>query len=277
MSGERRSLVVVPTYNERANLPTLVGAVRAQGCDVLVVDDASPDGTGEVADRLAAQDQGLEVLHRRGKLGLGSAYREGLTLGAARGYDFLITMDGDRSHRPAHLPEILAAASSAPRVVIGSRYVPGGSVVGWPRRRRLLSYAANLYCRSLLGIEVHDCTSGYRCYPRQAVERMRLETVIADGYAFLIETLYRCITLGTGIVEVPIRFEDRVAGKSKVSAQEILKALSLVPRLRLGSARIPREAEMVEVELTGVAPRRAPERVAGPPGAGGTERPGPRP
>ncbi|MGA8015868.1 MAG: polyprenol monophosphomannose synthase [Candidatus Dormiibacterota bacterium] len=235
-----RALVIVPTYNERPNLEGLVRGIREQDCGVLVVDDNSPDGTGEVADQLAVTDSGVQVLHRRGKLGLGSAYIAGLSRGLERGFDLLITMDADGSHQPRHLPALIAAAGRRRGVVIGSRYVPGGAIVGWPQRRMLLSHGANLYCRTLLSIRVHDCTSGYRCYPREAVEHLHLESIVSDGYAFLIETLYRCLRLGIPVTEVPIRFEDRVAGRSKVSATEIGKALFLVPRLRWGRARASR-------------------------------------
>jgi dolichol-phosphate mannosyltransferase len=259
------ALVVVPTYNERPNLEALVHGIRAHGCAVLVVDDSSPDGTGELADRLAADDPAVQVLHRPGKLGLGSAHIAGLTWGAERGHDLLLTMDADGSHKPEHLPALISAARTRRAMVIGSRYVSGGAIIGWPRQRMLLSHGANVYCRTLLGVSVHDCTSGYRCYPREVVGRMRLPSVVSDGYAFLIETLHRCVRLGIPVAEVPIHFEDRVAGRSKVSAVEIGKALALVPRLRWAALRAGRpvpagEAGADELQLSGTPLRRQAQR-----------------
>lgn len=228
-----RALVIVPTYDERENLERVVSAVRALGHDVLVVDDASPDGTGEIADRLAAGDGGVTVLHRPAKLGLGGAYLAGFGLALARGYGLMVEMDADGSHLPVHLDDIIRAARSSGGLAIGSRYVPGGSIVGWGARRWALSYGANLYCRVVLGLPARDVTSGYRCYTRSVLERVGLETVEAQGYSFQIEMAYRCVRAGFPLVEVPIRFEDRVAGRSKVSAGEIHRALLTVLRLRL--------------------------------------------
>jgi glycosyltransferase involved in cell wall biosynthesis len=236
-----RTLVILPTFNERLNLEAIAGGVRGQGCDVLVVDDNSPDGTGEVADSLARADPGVHVLHRSGKLGLGTAYIAGLQHGVRNGYDLLVTMDADGSHNPAHLPALIAAARRTRGVAIGSRYIPGGAIVGWKRHRLALSWTANTYARTILGIRVHDCTSGYRCYPRTVIERVDLDRIVADGYAFLIEMLYICLNLPSPVTEVPIRFEDRLAGRSKVSSSEIVKSVALVPRLRLrGRRAMPR-------------------------------------
>lgn len=232
IAAQDRALVILPTFNEKPNLEALVLAIRGEGCDVLVVDDNSPDGTGELADRLAGSDPGVLVEHRAGKLGLGTAHIAGLKRGTELGYALLVTMDADGSHQPRHLGPILAAARRTGGVVIGSRYVSGGSIVGWNARRKLLSHSANLYVRTILGIRVHDCTSGYRCYPRRVIERVDLDRIICDGYAFLIELLYRCLKAGVPVTEVPIRFQDRIAGTSKVSSTEITKALKLVPRLR---------------------------------------------
>jgi len=232
IAAQDRALVILPTFNEKPNLEALVLAIRGEGCDVLVVDDNSPDGTGELADRLAGSDPGVLVEHRAGKLGLGTAHIAGLKRGTELGYALLVTMDADGSHQPRHLGPILAAARRTGGVVIGSRYVSGGSIVGWNARRKLLSHSANLYVRTILGIRVHDCTSGYRCYPRRVIERVDLDRIICDGYAFLIELLYRCLKAGVQVTEVPIRFQDRIAGTSKVSSTEITKALKLVPRLR---------------------------------------------
>lgn len=236
IATQDRTLVVLPTFNERPNLEGLVRAIRSEDCDVLVVDDNSPDGTGELADRLAGNDPRVLVEHRAGKLGLGSAHTAGLRRGVELGYALLVTMDADGSHQPRHLGPLLAAARRSGGVAIGSRYVSGGSIDGWNARRKLLSHAANVYCRTLLGIRVHDCTSGYRCYPRPVIERVDLDRIVSDGYAFLIELLYRCLKAGVPVTEVPIRFQDRIAGRSKVSNAEIAKALILVPRLRLKRA-----------------------------------------
>ncbi|MGH7903472.1 MAG: polyprenol monophosphomannose synthase [Candidatus Dormibacteraceae bacterium] len=233
------ALVIVPTYDERENLERVVAGVRRVGHDVLVVDDASPDGTGDVADRLAAADGGVAVLHRRAKLGLGSAYVEGFRVGLERGYGLLVEMDADGSHLPEHLNSVIEAARRGGGLAIGSRYVPGGSIEGWGARRWALSYLANLYCRLVLGLDARDVTSGYRCYTRALLERIGLDTVRAQGYSFQIEMAYRCVRLGFPLTEVPIRFEDRVAGRSKVSAGEIHRALLTVVRLR---ARRPRSS-----------------------------------
>ena len=228
----RRCLVILPTFNERANLAQVVAGVRAAGPDVLVVDDGSPDGTGEVADRLARSDPGVHVIHRAAKLGLGSAYVAGFLFGLERGYDFLVMMDADGSHSVAHLDALIEASAASGGLSIGSRYARGGSTEGWRRARRLLSRTANVYCRSLLRIDVRDFTSGYRCIPRALLERLAVADMFSDGYAFMIEMVHRCHHLGSPVVEVPIRFQDRYAGKSKVSRSEITKALALVPRLR---------------------------------------------
>jgi len=227
-----RCLVILPTFNERANLAPVVAGVRAAGHDVLVVDDGSPDGTGEVADHLARSDPGVHVIHRPGKLGLGSACVAGFRFGLGRGYDFLVEMDADGSHGVAHLDAVIEASAASGGLSIGSRYVAGGSTEGWSPARRLLSRTANAYCRSLLRIDVRDFTSGYRCIPRALLERLAVTDMLSDGYAFMIEMVHRCHQLGSPVVEVPIRFQDRYAGKSKVSRSEITKALALVPRLR---------------------------------------------
>jgi dolichol-phosphate mannosyltransferase len=228
-----RTLVVLPTYNERENLEVAVRAVRELGYDVLVVDDSSPDGTGELAAELARADPGVELLVRPGKLGLGSAYVDGFRCGLERGYDLLVEMDADGSHRPQHLFEIVGTAERSGSLVIGSRYVRGGSVSGWGWNRKLLSWGANVYCRKLLGLSVRDATSGYRCYPRAVLEAIGLDRVVSQGYSFQIEMVYRALRQGFRVDEVPIHFEDRVAGKSKVSEGEVRKALLAVLLLRL--------------------------------------------
>ena len=211
----------------------MVAGVRSAGHDVLVVDDDSPDGTGEIADRLSASDPGVQVVHRLAKLGLGSACVAGFRFGLERGYDFLVEMDADGSHGVAHLDAVIEASAASGGLSIGSRYVAGGSTEGWSPARRLLSSMANVYCRLLLRVDVDDCTSGYRCFPRALLERLDVAGTVSDGYAFQIEMVHRCHLLGSPIAEVPIRFHNRYAGSSKVSRSEITKALTLVPRLRL--------------------------------------------
>jgi dolichol-phosphate mannosyltransferase len=226
-------LVVLPTYNERENLEKAVAGVRQLGHDVLVVDDASPDGTGEIADSLAASDAGVRVLHRPRKLGLGSAYQDAFRIGLADGTALFVEMDADGSHLPANLEAIVSAARSSGGLAIGSRYIAGGDVVGWPFYRWLLSWAANIYCRLLLSLPTHDCTSGYRCYTRDLLQHIGLDDVVSQGYSFQIEMVYRARRKGYRVVETPIRFEDRVAGASKVSRGEVRRALWTVVRLRL--------------------------------------------
>jgi dolichol-phosphate mannosyltransferase len=232
-----RALVVLPTYNERENLESVVAGIRERGYDVLVVDDASPDGTGELADALAGRDPQVAVLHRPRKQGLGSAYVAGFRCGLDRGYDLLVEMDADRSHLPVHLDEIVRAAAESGGVAIGSRYVPGGSVAGWGPARLLLSRGANAYCRLLLGVPTRDATSGFRCYSRAVLDAVGLERVFSEGYSFQIEMVYRAWRHGFPVLEVPIRFEDRVQGRSKVSEGEVRKALLNVVRLRFARWR----------------------------------------
>jgi len=226
-------LVILPTYNERENLEKVVAGVRQLGHDVLIVDDASPDHTGEIADSLAASDPGVRVLHRPRKLGLGSAYEDAFRIGLADGTALFVEMDADGSHLPANLEAIISAARTSGGLAIGSRYIDGGEVVGWPFYRWLLSWAANVYCRLLLGLSTHDCTSGYRCYTRDLLQHIGLDEVLSQGYSFQIEMVYRACRKGYRVVETPIRFEDRVAGASKVSRGEVRRALWTVVRLRL--------------------------------------------
>jgi dolichol-phosphate mannosyltransferase len=226
-------LVVVPTYNERENLERAVLGVRRCGYDVLIVDDGSPDGTGELARQLGEKDGGVLLEERPGKLGLGSAYVDGFRYGLEHGYDLFVEMDADGSHRPEHLGHIVRTAAANGGLAIGSRYVEGGSIVGWGWHRRLLSWGANLYCRTVLGLRVRDCTAGYRCYTSALLSAIELDRVFSQGYSFQVEMLYRCVKLGFPVSEVPIRFEDRVAGQSKVSQGEVGKALLAVLRLRL--------------------------------------------
>lgn len=234
-SAPTEALVVLPTFNERPNLEKVVAAIRHLGHDVLVVDDASPDGTGELADRMAEQDSGVRVLHRERKLGLGSAYEDAFRIGLADGSQLFVEMDADGSHRPADLDAIIAAARGSGGLAIGSRYMHGGDIVGWPFHRLLLSRAANAYCRVLLRLSVRDCTSGFRCYSRDLLASIELDDIVSQGYSFQIEMVHRTVRLGYPVVEVPIRFEDRIAGASKVSHGEISRALWTV--LRLGMRR----------------------------------------
>ena len=207
-------LVVLPTFNESQNLEGVVAGVRHLGHDVLIVDDASPDGTGEIADRLAASDPGVRVLHRPRKLGLGSAYEDAFRIGLSDGSALIVEMDADGSHLARDLDSIVGASRGCRGLAIGSRYVRGGEIAGWPPHRWLLSWGANVYCRILLGLRTRDCTSGFRCYTRELLLLVGLDQVVSQGYSFQIEMVYRTKRLGYPIVEVPIRFEDRVAGAS---------------------------------------------------------------
>jgi len=230
--------VFVPTYNEVQGLEAMVRAtvgeleLAAPGdWRLLVVDDSSPDGTGELADRLSEEIDGVEVLHRSGKEGLGKAYLAGFEHSLAGGAEFVIVMDADLSHDPAHLPAMIAAAQHSD-LVLGSRYVPGGEVVDWPRLRRVLSRSGSVYARAILGVNVRDLTSGFRCVRRQVLETIEPSTLRSQGYVFNIELTYRTLLAGFTVTEVPISFRDREAGDSKMSLPIAFEALMLVPRLR---------------------------------------------
>jgi glycosyltransferase involved in cell wall biosynthesis len=227
-------LVIVPTYNERENIGELVRQLRALPNDihVLVVDDNSPDGTGALVSAMAAADPGVAVLHRAGKLGLGTAYKAGFAYGLARAYQYLCTMDADFSHNPASLPAMLAKAAAGDDLVIGSRYVAGGGVVGWPAGRKLLSAVANRLAHLFLGLAARDCTAGFRCYRRAVLETIPLESIFSGGYSFLIEMAFLCEAAGFCIGEVPITFVNRTQGASKISKLEIYKAMYTLVRLR---------------------------------------------
>jgi dolichol-phosphate mannosyltransferase len=228
MNGAR-ALVIVPTYNERENLPLLVGdLMRHPQIRVLVVDDQSPDGTGEVADGLARVHAGrVDVMHRTGPRGLGRSYVDGITRGLHEPVDVICQMDADLSHDPRHLPALIDAAGQAD-VVIGSRYVPGGEIVNWPARRRLLSRLANMYIRQITRLNASDCTSGYRCWRRDALAAMPLDGFISDGYSFLVEMLFVAAGQGARIAEVPITFVERRQGESKLS-RAVLVESALTP------------------------------------------------
>ena len=229
-----RALVIVPTYNEKENIARLIGRIRALPGDVhvLVVDDNSPDGTGALADALAAADTSVHVLHRAGKLGLGTAYKAGFAFGLARHYQFLCTMDADFSHSPESLPALLTKASSGYDLVVGSRYIPGGAVEGWPTSRKILSSAANLLAHLVLGVSIRDCTAGFRCYQRHVLERIDLDAIFSSGYSFLMEMAFYVQRAGFRCGEVPITFVNRTEGSSKISKSEIYKAFYTLLRLR---------------------------------------------
>ncbi|HXF68478.1 MAG TPA: polyprenol monophosphomannose synthase [Thermoflexus sp.] len=227
-----RHLVIIPTYNERENIEALIQALLdlPLPLEVVVVDDHSPDGTGELVRAMAARDPRIHGIHRPAKLGLGTAYVAGFRFGLARGYARILTMDADFSHDPAHVPALIERSKEAD-LVIGSRYIPGGEVVDSPWYRRLLSRGANTFARTLLGLTPRDVTAGFRCYRPQVLEAIAPETIRAEGYAFLIEITYRVQRAGFRIAEVPIRFKDRRYGRSKVSRREIGRALWTVLRL----------------------------------------------
>jgi dolichol-phosphate mannosyltransferase len=234
-ASQRYCLVVVPTYNEALNIAHLVAAILAQGpqFDVLVVDDSSPDGTGAIADALAARSPRVQAIHRPGKLGLGGAYLAGFRAGLRQGYEFLCEMDADFSHQPRYLPRLLAAAEGEADVVLGSRNVPGGRVENWSWLRAALSYGGNLNARAILGLPIRDCTGGFKCFRADALRQIQLDSVRSNGYAFQIELNYRCYQAGLRIREVPIVFPNRVAGRSKMSWHIVWEAALMIWRLRL--------------------------------------------
>ena len=234
-------LVVIPTYNERENLPVLVeGVLAREGYRVFVVDDGSPDGTGAVADALAATYPGrVDVLHRTGKRGLGRSYVEALQIAAKGDADFVCQMDADLSHDPQYLPAMVAAAAAGSDLVIGSRYLQGVSVVNWPLHRLVLSTFANRYIHFVTRMPVRDCTSGYRCWRREALARLPLATFVSDGYAFLVEMLYEATRLGCAVSEVPIIFVERRVGQSKLDSGVVLESVLMPWRVVMRRRRTP--------------------------------------
>jgi dolichol-phosphate mannosyltransferase len=229
-----RTLIVTPTYNERDNLEALVASAFGvlPEAHLLVVDDGSPDGTGELAEEIAARDPRVEVMHRARKLGLGTAYLAAFAWGLERGYEYIFEMDADLSHDPKYLPSFLEALESGADLVIGSRNIPGGDVEGWGPFRHFLSKGGSLYSRTILGLEVRDLTSGYKAFRRTVLESFNLDEVRSEGYSFQIELTYRAALKGFRVAEVPIVFVDRRAGRSKMSGKPFLEAVTMVLRLR---------------------------------------------
>jgi dolichol-phosphate mannosyltransferase len=234
-----RTLVVTPTYNEKDNLVRFVTAVRATlpDADILVVDDNSPDGTGTIADELASRDAHVRVLHRAGKLGLGTAYVEAFNRGLAEGYDRFFEMDADLSHDVRYLPDFVRALDEGYEVVIGSRNIPGGRVEGWGPGRNLLSKGGSFYSRTILDLPIRDLTSGYKAFARRALEAIGLFGVHSNGYSFQIEMTYRAVLKGMRVKEVPIVFVDRTLGRSKMSRKVFLEAVGMVWKLRYDALR----------------------------------------
>ena len=234
MDGSQKILVVTPTYNERDNLERFVeGVLRwMPEAHVLVVDDGSPDGTGDVAERLAAADPRVRVMHRAGKQGIGTAYVQGFEKGLAEGYDLLFEMDADLSHDPGHLPSFLKAFERGADVVIGSRNVRGGGVTGWGFGRHFLSKGGSLYSRTILGLPIRDLTSGYKAFRADVLRGIDLRGVRSEGYSFQIELTYRAVQKGFKVVEVPIHFVDRTHGTSKMSSGIFAEAVVMVWKLR---------------------------------------------
>ena len=231
--------IVVPTYNEADNLEPLAAAVRAAAPDarILVVDDGSPDGTGAIADAIAARDDAVRVLHRPGKGGLGLAYVTGFAHALAAGAGYVVEMDADRSHDPRDLPRLLERARAGADLVLGSRYVAGGGVEDWDLLRRMISRGGCRYARTVLGVGVRDLTGGFKCFRASTLRAIDFETVRSQGYAFQVELTYRALARGLRVEEVPITFREREAGESKMSARIALEAMWLVPALRLARRR----------------------------------------
>ena len=232
MSG---ATICLPTYNEHENLEPMLRALAPLGVRVLVIDDNSPDGTGELADRLARELDVVSVLHRERKEGLGPAYIAGFKRALADGADLILELDCDFSHDPADVPRLIAACEAGADLALGSRYVQGGGTVNWGRTRRLVSTGGSLYARMLLGVRIRDLTGGFKCYRREVLERIDLDAIHSKGYAFQIETTYRTLRAGFTVVEVPITFADRTAGHSKMSRAIFLEAVAKVPVLRLAA------------------------------------------
>lgn len=229
-----KTLIIIPTYNENKNIQPLVNEILAieSRIEILVVDDNSPDGTGEIAQKLSEQFQRVHVLHRTKKMGLGSAYIAGFKYALSKDYDLIFEMDADFSHDPKYLPDFLEKIQKYD-VVIGSRYVKGVNVVNWPMHRLLLSYCANIYARAVTGLPIKDATGGYKCFRRKVLEALDLDNLSAKGYGFQIEITFKCWRKGFSLSEIPIIFVERSAGKTKMSRAIILEAIWVVWKLRL--------------------------------------------
>lgn len=231
--NHEKAIVILACYNERDNIERLINEITTvdAGLNLVVIDDNSPDGTGEVVDEMRKSLPNLDVIHRPGKLGLGTAYLAGFRYALDNGCDLAITMDADFSHQPKYLPTLLELSKNAD-LVIGSRYVAGGGASGWPLRRKIVSGFANNLVHFVLDISAHDCTSGFRCYRREALETIRPESIQSSGYSFLVEILYRAEKHGLRVAEMPIIFVDREAGVSKINRNEVYKTLGTLGRLR---------------------------------------------
>ncbi len=228
-----RMLVIIPTYIESENIERLVHDVFEclPGTEILIIDDNSPDGTGEIADELAGKNQSIRVIHRPKKMGMGNAYNQGIRYAIDKGYGVVFEMDADFSHKPSDLPRLLESLGDS-GLVIGSRYVDGGGTVNWGISRRLISKSGNIYARTILGIDIKDITAGFRCYNIEALKKVDLDQVKSDGYGFQVEMAYRIKQAGYGIREIPIIFEDRRAGQSKMSKDIVIEAFIRVLRMR---------------------------------------------
>ncbi|MBI1882011.1 MAG: polyprenol monophosphomannose synthase [Chloroflexi bacterium] len=237
--------VIIPTYNEKDNITELVKRILALpvNTQVIVVDDNSPDGTGQIADQLAAQDSRVSVIHRAGKLGLGTAYIAGFKKGLTEGADRLITMDADFSHDPAYIPALVSLTNHY-HITIGSRYIPQGGVVNWEWQRRFLSWGANAFARAALSLKANDCTAGFRCYHREVLLNIDLDRIFSNGYSFLVEMLFKCQRQGYRVGEIPIIFANREHGQSKISQREIYKAMYTVIRLAVTRFRPQRRIQV---------------------------------
>ena len=231
------AVVCLPTYNERENLPRMLDALEPLGVRVLVIDDNSPDGTGELADRLAAERDWVSVLHREHKEGLGPAYLAGFSQLLAGDAEYVLEMDCDLSHNPTDVPRLIDACAGGADLALGSRYVPGGGTANWGRLRRIVSWGGSFYARVMLGVGVRDLTGGFKCFRRDVLERIDLAGIHSKGYAFQIELTYRALRAGFRVVEVPIAFVDREVGGSKMSRSIVLEAIWKVPELRLAALR----------------------------------------
>jgi dolichol-phosphate mannosyltransferase len=229
--------VCLPTYNERENIEAMLRALALLDVRVLVIDDNSPDGTGEIADRLAAELDAVGVMHRERKEGLGPAYLAGFRRALAEGADLIVEMDCDFSHDPTDVPRLVAAAEDGADLVLGSRYVPGGGTANWGLLRRIVSWGGSFYARVVLGVRIRDLTGGFKCYTRRVLETIDLDAIHSKGYAFQIEGTYRTLRKGFRVREVPIRFADRTQGTSKMSRTIFLEAVVNVPRLRFAAIR----------------------------------------